>query len=64
MEDPGYSTRGDTRVAAASGGVGSAPLPGWYGRAVFEQELAFAHEIADRAAEISLSYFLGEFEVR
>jgi histidinol-phosphatase len=31
---------------------------------VFEQELAFAHELADRAGEISLSYFLGEFEVR
>jgi histidinol-phosphatase len=31
---------------------------------VFEQELAFAHEVADRAAEISMSYFLGEFEVR
>lgn len=36
----------------------------WYGRAVFESELVFAHEIADRAAEISMSYFLGEFEVR
>jgi histidinol-phosphatase len=31
---------------------------------VLEQELAFAHELADRAAEISMSYFLGEFEVR
>jgi histidinol-phosphatase len=31
---------------------------------VFEQELSFAHELADRAAEISMSYFLGEFEVR
>jgi histidinol-phosphatase len=31
---------------------------------VFEEELSFAHEIADRAAEISMSYFLGEFEVR
>lgn len=31
---------------------------------MFEQELAFAHELADRAAEISMSYFLGEFEVR
>jgi histidinol-phosphatase len=31
---------------------------------VFEQELAFAHDVADRAAEISMSYFLGEFEVR
>ena len=31
---------------------------------MFEQELSFAHELADRAAEISMSYFLGEFEVR
>ena len=31
---------------------------------MLEQELAFAHELADRAAEISMSYFLGEFEVR
>jgi histidinol-phosphatase len=31
---------------------------------VFERELSFAHELADRAAEISMSYFLGEFEVR
>ena len=31
---------------------------------MFEQELAFAHELADRAGEISMSYFLGEFEVR
>jgi histidinol-phosphatase len=31
---------------------------------VFEEELAFAHQLADRAAEISMSYFLGEFEVR
>jgi histidinol-phosphatase len=31
---------------------------------VFEDELSFAHELADRAAEISMSYFLGEFEVR
>lgn len=31
---------------------------------MFERELAFAHEVADRAAEIALSYFLGEFEVR
>ena len=31
---------------------------------MLERELAFAHEIADRAAEISMSYFLGEFEVR
>jgi histidinol-phosphatase len=37
---------------------------GWYGRAVFDRELAFAHEVADRAGEISMSYFLGEFEVR
>ena len=31
---------------------------------MLRQELAFAHEVADRAAEISMSYFLGEFEVR
>jgi histidinol-phosphatase len=31
---------------------------------VFERELSFAHEVADRAAEIAMSYFLGEFEVR
>ena len=31
---------------------------------MFEEELAFAHELADRAGEISMSYFLGEFEVR
>jgi myo-inositol-1(or 4)-monophosphatase len=31
---------------------------------VLEQELAFAHEVADRAADISMSYFLGEFEVQ
>jgi histidinol-phosphatase len=31
---------------------------------VLEQELAFAHEVADRAGEISMSYFLGEFEVQ
>jgi histidinol-phosphatase len=31
---------------------------------VLEQELAFAHEVADRASEISMAYFLGEFEVR
>ena len=31
---------------------------------MFEDELSFAHELADRAAEISMSYFLGEFEVR
>ena len=31
---------------------------------MFEEELSFAHELADRAAEISMSYFLGEFEVR
>jgi histidinol-phosphatase len=30
---------------------------------VFEQELSFANDLADRAAEISMSYFLGEFEV-
>jgi histidinol-phosphatase len=31
---------------------------------MLERELAFAHEVVDRAAEIALSYFLGEFEVR
>jgi histidinol-phosphatase len=31
---------------------------------VLERELAFAHEVADRAAEISMSYFLGEFEIQ
>lgn len=31
---------------------------------MLEQELAFAHEVADRAAQISMSYFLGEFEVQ
>ena len=31
---------------------------------MFEEELSFAHELADRAAEISMSYFLGKFEVR
>ena len=31
---------------------------------MFEEELSFANELADRAAEISMSYFLGEFEVR
>lgn len=31
---------------------------------MFERELSFAHEMADRAAEIAMSYFLGEFEVR
>jgi histidinol-phosphatase len=31
---------------------------------VFDRELAFAHEVADRAAEISMSYFLGEFEIQ
>lgn len=31
---------------------------------MLEQELSFAHEVADRAAQISMSYFLGEFEVR
>ena len=44
--------------------TGSRVRRGWYGRAVFEQELSFAHDLADRAAEISMSYFLGEFEVR
>lgn len=32
--------------------------------AVFEKELAFANELADRAAEIALGFFGGEFEVR
>lgn len=31
---------------------------------MFDDELAFAHELADRAAEIGLSFFRGEFEVR
>ena len=31
---------------------------------VFEEELSFAHELADRAGEISMSYFLGEFEAQ
>jgi histidinol-phosphatase len=31
---------------------------------VLEQELSFAHDLADRAAEIAMSFFLGEFEVR
>jgi histidinol-phosphatase len=31
---------------------------------VFEQELAFAHELADRAATIALELFRGTFEVR
>jgi histidinol-phosphatase len=31
---------------------------------VFEEELAFANELADRAGEIALSYFGGSFEVR
>jgi histidinol-phosphatase len=31
---------------------------------VLEPELAFAHEIADRAAEIGMGFFRGEFEVR
>jgi histidinol-phosphatase len=31
---------------------------------VFERERAFAHELADRAAQIAMSYFLGEFEVQ
>jgi histidinol-phosphatase len=30
---------------------------------VLEQELRFAHEVADRAAEISMSFFLSEFQV-
>ena len=32
--------------------------------AVFEKELAFANELADRAAEIAMGFFGGEFEVR
>jgi histidinol-phosphatase len=31
---------------------------------VFEPELAFANEVADRAAEIAMSFYLGTFEVR
>ena len=31
---------------------------------MLEQELSFAREVADRAAEIAMSYFLGEFVVR
>jgi len=31
---------------------------------VFEEELAFAHELADRAGEIALSFFGGDFDVR
>jgi len=31
---------------------------------VFEQELAFANELADEAGRIALSYFRGSFEVR
>ena len=31
---------------------------------MLEQELSFAHEVSDRAADISMSYFLGEFEVQ
>ena len=31
---------------------------------MFEQELKFANQVADRAGEIAMSYFLGEFEVR
>ena len=31
---------------------------------VYERELAFANEVADRAAEVALDYFQGEFEVR
>ncbi len=30
---------------------------------MFERELAFAHDVADRAAEIGLGYFRGRFEV-
>ena len=33
-------------------------------RRMYEAELAFAHQVADRAAEIAMSFFLGEFEVR
>ena len=32
--------------------------------APFDQELAFAHELADRAADIGLEVFAGDFEVR
>ena len=35
----------------------------WYLPAVLEQELRFANEVADRAAEISMSFFLSDFEV-
>ena len=31
---------------------------------MFEAELAFANDAADRATEIAMSFFLGEFEVR
>jgi histidinol-phosphatase len=31
---------------------------------VFEEEIGFAHELADRASEIALSFFGGSFEVR
>ncbi len=31
---------------------------------MFERELAFANELADRAAEIAMDFFQGEFEVR
>jgi histidinol-phosphatase len=31
---------------------------------VFDEELAFAHELADRASDIALSFFGGSFEVR
>jgi histidinol-phosphatase len=31
---------------------------------VFEEELAFAHELADAAGEIAMTFFRGEFEVR
>jgi histidinol-phosphatase len=53
IDDPGYPTRTTGPLHAD-----------WYGRVVLEQELAFAHTVADRAAEIALSYFLGEFEVQ
>jgi histidinol-phosphatase len=31
---------------------------------VYERELAFANEVADRAAEVAMGFFRGEFEVR
>ena len=54
---PGYPTRAVVPFSKRARSAGTV-------RSVFEQELAFAHELADRAAEISMSYFLGEFEVR